>query len=268
MVEGRAAQSELVGKLGNVAGKLDEVTTRLSFLEQQRRPKIGGPSRSLSTSRPGVSQHGTSPTFSADAAVAGIFAQAPVWPPPKVTTSVEWSKLTGTLSPIQFGQPGTGAVRVATVPFSQLVPETLPDPQSTGGRGEKELCHFSDPESHGEPEGSQAESEEDGTSSEAEPEGVGSEETPEGVLEVTPQLDSGGTTPIKLRSAPAPNVLVRACSKSSPRRLKTKRSKSPGDTPGREVVVRQNATDKMDEEVERWVVAAAEPTGKKELFCY
>ena len=114
---------------------------------------------------------------------------------------------------------------------------------------------MSEYESNG--EGSPAESEEDGT---------GSEEEPEGVLEVTPQLDSGGTTPIKLRSAPAPNV--RACSKSSPRRLKTKRLKSPGDTPGREVVVRQNATDKMDEEVERWVVAAAEPTGKKELFCY
>ena len=253
---------ELVGKLGSVrvAGKLDEVTTRLSFLEQQRRPKIGGPSRSLSTSR--VSQQGKSPTFSADAAVAGIFARPPVWPPPKVTTSVEWSKLTGTLSPIQFGQPETGPVRVATVPFSQSVPETLPDPQSTGGKGEEEFCHFADPESHG--EGSQAESEEDGTSSEEEPEGVGSEEKPVGVLEVTPQLDSGGTTPIKLRPVPAPNV--RACSKSSPRRLKTKRLKSPGGTPAREVVVRQNATDLMDEEVQRWVVAAAEP--KKELFFY
>jgi hypothetical protein len=64
VVEGRATQLELVGKLGNVAGKLDEVTTRLSFLEQQRRPKIGGPSRSLSTSR--VSQQGKSPTFSAE----------------------------------------------------------------------------------------------------------------------------------------------------------------------------------------------------------
>jgi hypothetical protein len=37
VAEGKAAQSELAGKLGNVAGKLDQVTTRLSFLEQQRR---------------------------------------------------------------------------------------------------------------------------------------------------------------------------------------------------------------------------------------
>jgi hypothetical protein len=123
--------------------------------------------------------------------------------------------------------------------------------------GAEEFCHFSDPESHGEE--SQAELEEDGTSSEEEP---ASEE----VLEVTPKLDSGSTTPTKPRSVPAPNV--RACSKSSPRRPKIKRLKSPGpgDTRGREVAVRQNATDLMDEEVERWVVAAAEP--KKELFFY
>ena len=44
---------------------------------------------------------------------------------------------------------------------------------------------MSEYESNGEE--SPAESEEDGT---------GSEEEPEGVLEVTPQLDSGGTTPI------------------------------------------------------------------------
>ena len=81
------------------------------------------------------------------------------------------------------------------------------------------------------------------------------------MYEVTPKLDSGGTTPTKPRPVPAPNV--RACSKSSPRRPKIKRLKSPGDTPGREVVVRQNATDLMDEEVERWVVAAAE--SRKEL---
>jgi hypothetical protein len=84
------------------------------------------------------------------------------------------------------------------------------------------------------------------------------EESPRGVYEV----DSGSTTPTKSRPVPAPNV--RACSKSSPRRSKTKRLKSPGDTPGRELVVRQNATDTMDEEVQRWVVPAAEP--KKELF--
>ena len=66
----------------------------------------------------------------------------------------------------------------------------------------------------------------------------------------------------KPRSVPAPNV--RACGKSSPRRPKFKRPKTPGDTPGREAAVRQNATDLMDEEVQRWVVEAAEP--KKELF--
>ena len=82
------------------------------------------------------------------------------------------------------------------------------------------------------------------------------------MCEVTPKLASGSTTPTKPRPVPAPNV--RACSKSSPRRLKSKRLKSPGDTPGREVAVRQNAADLMDEEVARWAVAAAEP--KKELF--
>ncbi len=80
-------------------------------------------------------------------------------------------------------------------------------------------------------------------------------------MEVTPQLDSGGTTPIKPRSVPVPNI--RACGKSPPRRLK-KRIKSPGDTPGRAVVVRQNATDLMDEDVRRWAVAAAE--SRKELL--
>ena len=81
---------------------------------------------------------------------------------------------------------------------------------------------------------------------------------------MTPQLDSGSTTPTKPRLVPAPNV--RACSKSSPRRLKSKRLKSPGDTPGREVVVRQNATDLMDEDVLGWAVAAAE--SRKELLFY
>ncbi len=89
---------------------------------------------------------------------------------------------------------------------------------------------------------------------------------PRSVYEVTPKLDSGhgSTTPTKPRPVPAPNV--RACSKSSPgpRRLKIKRLKSPGDTPGREVVVRQNATELMDEDVLRWAVAAAEP--RKELL--
>ena len=43
------------------------------------------------------------------------------------------------------------------------------------------------------------------------------------MLQVTPQLDSGGTTPTKFR--PVPNV--RACSKSPPAKIKIKRLKSP-----------------------------------------
>ncbi len=84
------------------------------------------------------------------------------------------------------------------------------------------------------------------------------------MYEVTPKLDSGSTSPTKPRPVPAPNV--RACSKSSPRRLKSnlKRLKSPGDTPGREVVVRQNATELIDEDVIRWAIAAADP--RKELL--
>ena len=56
LVEGKAAQSEFVGKLVHATDQLDKVTDKLRFLEQERRPKIGGPSRSLSTSR--VSQQG------------------------------------------------------------------------------------------------------------------------------------------------------------------------------------------------------------------
>ena len=88
------------------------------------------------------------------------------------------------------------------------------------------------------------------------------EKQPGGVYEVTPKLDSGSTTPTKPRLVPAPNV--RACSKSSPRRLKSKRLKSPGDTPSREVVVRQNAIELMDADVIRWAIAAADP--RKELL--
>ena len=47
VVEGKAAQSEFVGKLVHATGQLDKVTDKLRFLEQERRPKIGGPSRSL-----------------------------------------------------------------------------------------------------------------------------------------------------------------------------------------------------------------------------
>ena len=93
--------------------------------------------------------------------------------------------------------------------------------------------------------------------------GTDDEQKPGGVYEVTPKLDSGSTTPTKPRLVPAPNV--RACSKSSPRRLKSKRLKSPpGDTPSRAVVVRQNATEPMDEDVIGWAIAAADP--RKELL--
>ena len=87
---------------------------------------------------------------------------------------------------------------------------------------------------------------------------------PEGVFQVTTQLDSGGTTPRKIR----PVRHVRACSKSPLVKFRSKRNISPGDTPGREAVVRQAAaTDGMDDEVfgwtAQWQLAAVEP--RKEL---
>jgi hypothetical protein len=184
--------------------------------------------------------------------VVDVFAQPPAWPPPGVSTtwpSPTGSKLAGSssLSPFPFGQPATEAGEAATIPPGQLVQEPPPasDPKSEStdeedDREEDGVCYFSE---YGPSE---------------------DEVQPRGVYEVTPKLDSGSTTPTKPRPVPAPNV--RACSKSSPRRPKVKRLKSPGDTPGRESAVRQNAADLMDEEVERWVVAAAEP--KKELFFY
>ena len=48
--------------------------------------------------------------------------------------------------------------------------------------------------------------------------GTDDEQKPGGVYEVTPKLDSGGTTPAKPRSVPVPNI--RACGKSPPKRLK------------------------------------------------
>jgi hypothetical protein len=73
------------------------------------------------------------------------------------------------------------------------------------------------------------------------------------VLQVTPQLASGGNTPTK----------------SQPAAVNIKRVKSPGGTPGREEVLRQNAIpddamSEVDAEVSRWVVAVAEP--RKGLF--
>ncbi len=114
MAEGRAAQSELVGKLGSIAGKLDQVTTRLSFLEQNRQLKTVS-SRSLRTGR--VSQQGKSPAFSAGGEVVDVFAQPPSWPPPGVST--EWPSPTGSkpgtsMSPFRFGPPATEAGEAAT----------------------------------------------------------------------------------------------------------------------------------------------------------
>ena len=132
------------------------------------------------------------------------------------------------------------------MPFDQLAHEPQPDSKSETEeeeeQGEDEV-HFS----HGEEESSESEAAEE----------------PEGVWQVTPQLDSGGTTPAKI--PPVPNI--RACSKSPPKKLKIKRQISPRDTPGREAVARQNAApdDLMDEEVSRWQMAAVEP--RKKLFC-
>ena len=135
------------------------------------------------------------------------------------------------------------------MPPSQLVQEPPPDSDPTSESTDEEddrdkeerlgVCYFSE---YG---------------------GTDDEQKPGGVYEVTPKLDSGSTTPTKPRPVPAPRV--QACSKSSPKRLKIKRLKSPsGDTPGREVVVRQNATELMDEDVIRWAIAAADP--RKELL--
>ena len=133
------------------------------------------------------------------------------------------------------------------MPPGQLVHEPPPasDPksESTDEDDDRSVCHFS---VYGQSE---------------------DEEQPRGVYEVTPKLDSDSTTPTGTKPRPVPAPNVRACSKSSPsvtpRKPKVKRLKSPGDTPVREVVVRQNATEQMDEDVMRWVVAAAE--SRKEL---
>ena len=75
VVDGRATQSQLVGKLGHVTDKLDQIAARLSFLEQQQsmRPRTGGPSRSVSTSRV---QQGKSPVFFAGETTTGLVSVA------------------------------------------------------------------------------------------------------------------------------------------------------------------------------------------------
>ena len=257
--DGRAAQLEVAGKLGHVAEQLVQITEKFSFLEKTRR--IGGPSRPLRASR--VSQQGKSPVFSAGNEVVDVFAQPPQWPPPSPSSG--WSKLPATTSgpgSFPFGQPATGAGKVTTLPFEQLVPgpqldlksetEEEDEQDEEGSRRSKmrksaeveSHCHFS-------PLGSDGEGEDD--------------EEPEDVFQVTTQLDSGGTTPRKIQ----PVWNVRACSKSPPVKFRSTRQRSPGDTPGREAVVRQAAAmDGMDDEVfgwtAQWQLAAVEP--RKELF--
>ena len=213
VAESKAAQLEVVGKLGNVAGKLDQVTTKLNILEQSRQLKTV-PSRPLSTSR--RSQQGKSPAF-AGAEVVDAFAQLPTWPPTGVAdwVSPTGPKLTSTSSPspFQFGPPATAteAGGAATMPPSQLVQEPPPD---------------TDPESEStDEEDARAGGVSDGVCYFSEYGATDDEKQPGGVYEVTPKLDSGSTTPTKPRPVPVPNV--RACSKTPPRRAKSKRLKSP-----------------------------------------
>ena len=91
---------------------------------------------------------------------------------------------------------------------------------------------------------------EEGAEDEKKPEG---EQEPEGVLQVTPQLASGGNTPTK----------------SQPEAVKGRGVLSPGGTPVREEVLRQNAIaddamSEVDAEVSSGVVAEAAP--RKGLF--
>jgi DNA-binding protein H-NS len=86
VADGKAIQSQLVGQLGHYTDKLDQITAKFSFLEQHRRLRTGGPSRSLSTSR--VSQQGKSPAFSAGDVVVDFLAQPPEWPP--LGVSADW----------------------------------------------------------------------------------------------------------------------------------------------------------------------------------
>ena len=96
----------------------------------------------------------------------------------------------------------------------------------------------------------------DGEGNEAGAEG---EQKPEDVWQVAPQL----ATPAKL----PPAVLdVEACSKTPP--VKTTRVRSPGDTPSRAEVLRQNAADRMagmEDDTTKWAVVVAVPKEVREL---
>ena len=121
---------------------------------------------------------------------------------------------------------------VAPEPLRETAPERPPGPELS----EKGEADEKEPEPEPEPEGMlpvkpQLEQPlgqpgEEGAEDEKEPEKEpAGEQEPEGVLQVTPQLASGGNTPTK----------------SQPAAVKIKRVKSPGGTPGREEVLRQNA---------------------------
>ena len=78
------------------------------------------------------------------------------------------------------------------------------------------------------------------------------EQKPEGVWQVAPQL----ATPAKLPPAVLDPV------------VKTTRGRSPGDTPSRDEVLRQNAADRMEDELDaalKWAVVVAVPKAVREL---
>jgi hypothetical protein len=83
-------------------------------------------------------------------------------------------------------------------------------------------------------------------------EGEGDEGGAEGIWQVAPQL----ATPAKL----PPAVLDPT--------VKTTRGRSPGDTPSRDEVLRQNAADRMEDELDaaaKWAVVVAVPKEVREL---
>jgi hypothetical protein len=155
-----------------------------------------------------------------------------------------------------FGSADTAVVLVAPEPLRETAPERPPGPELS----EKGEADEKEPEAEPEPEGvlpvkpqleqPRGQPGEEGAEDEKKPEG---EQESEGVLQVTPQLASGGNTPTK----------------SQPEAVKGKRVLSPGGTPVREEVLRQNAIaddamSEVDAEVSSWVVAEAAP--RKGLF--
>ena len=198
----------------------------------------------------GVYCHGPIPTGPAfdfgGAAIQQPLPEQPQWPACPAT--------------FVFGSADTAVVPVAPEPLRETAPERPPGPELS----EKGEADEKEPEPEPEPEGMlpvkpQLEQPlgqpgEEGAEDEKEPEKEpAGEQEPEGVLQVTPQLASGGNTPTK----------------SQPEAVKAKRVLSPGGTPVREEVLRQNAIaddamSEVDAEVSSWVVAVAAP--RKGLF--